>query len=306
MLIFSSILAVAFIALLARWSPVAEIVTHFRMLYALGAAFALICFLLACAWRWALAAAVLLIWQGWAIVPWLWDPNTYAQFEHTKLTVVSVNVNADTTGYEKLLDVIADEDPDLIFVQELSPLWAKALEVIHEEYPYRIITARMDYFGLGFYSRYPIENVDSSDPLNSDVPISRGDVVVGNQRLHIVNAHLAPPEGRMLTEMRYDQFTWLTEYVERLQGPVIVAGDFNCTMWSPLYHDLVERGRLTNARYGRGIMPSWFPMPGGLNLIPIDQILGRQLLFTSMHLGERIGSDHVPLVATLELRKSPV
>lgn len=296
----STTLAVSVIVLLARWSPIAEITSHFRAVYAVVAAGALVCLLIGRSWRWSIAAVVLLFWHGWAIVTW-YIPAASASSGGAELTVLTSNVNADTKDYARLLDVIAEEDPDLIFVQELSQNWAKALEAIHDEYPHRIVTARNDYFGLGFYSRYPIENAQSNDPVQSDVPISRGDVLIDGRRVHIVNAHLAPPEGAWLTVLRYKQFAWLTEYLEARDGPVLVAGDFNCTMWSPLYHDLVRRGRLSNARQGYGVLASWFPMRGGFNLIPIDQILGGGLRFTGAHLSARIGSDHVPITATLRI-----
>ncbi len=296
----SSTLAVTVIVLFARWSPIAEITSHFRALYFLSATAALVCLLIGRSWRWGIVAVVLMLWHGWAIVAW-YVPAAAASAGGKEITVLTSNVNADTHEYARLLDVIAQENPDLIFVQELSAPWAKALEAIHEKYPYRIVTARADYFGLGFYSRYPIEGAESNDPVESDVPISRADVLIEGHRVHIVNAHLAPPEGTWLTVLRYRQFAWLTKYLEAHQGPVLVAGDFNCTMWSPLYHDLVQRGRLTNARQGHGVLASWYTLPGSLNVIPIDHILGGGVQFTGAHLGGRIGSDHVPVVATLTL-----
>lgn len=253
--IFSGTLVVALIVLMARWSPIAEIVSHFRALYTTAAALALVCFLLSRSWRWSAAAVALTLWQGWPIAAW-YIPTAAAASEGNEIRVLTTNVNADTNGYARLLDVIAHEKPDLIFVQELSPEWAAALEAIHAEYPHRIITARLDYFGLGLYSRYSIENADSNDPVHSDVPISRGDIVIGDRRVHVVNVHLAPPEGRALVDLRYRQFAWLTDYLEAHQGPVIAAGDFNCSMWSPLYRDLVRRGRLSNARQGQGVLAS--------------------------------------------------
>jgi len=297
----SATLAVTLIALCARWSPVAEITSHFRALYALAAIAALACLSAARAWRWSIAAAALAAWHSLAVAAW-YLPGPKFQFGGSELRMLTSNVNADTDGYARLLDVIAQEDPDLIFVQELSPAWAKSLEAIHGEYPHRIISARLDYFGLGFYSRYPIENAQTNDPVNSDVPIARGDVIINGRRVHIVNVHLAPPEGRALTALRYKQFVWLTEYLEAYDGPVIAAGDFNCTMWSPLYQDLVRRGGLSDARQGHGVLASWYPLPGSLNLIPIDLILGGGgIHFTGAHLTARIGSDHIPVAASLRI-----
>ncbi len=295
------VLPLSLAGFVARWSALAEITTHFRVLYALAASAALLLLLAGRRWRWAAAAALLLAWHAAAIAPWYLPAAGVSEPSGTVIRVLTINVNADNEQYDRLIALIDSEKPDVIFIQELSPGWAAALEALRTEYPHNVITARTDYFGLGLYSRYPLEKVRTEDPVNSDVPVIRADALVDGRRVHLINVHLAPPEGGELTRLRYKQYEWMNSYVASLDGPLIAAGDFNCTMWSPLYRNLVREGRLVNARQGHGILASWFPIAGPLHAIPIDQVLGGGVRFTGAHLGARIGSDHCPLVAELRL-----
>jgi len=298
--LFLGTLVLSLAGLAARWSALAEISTHFRVWYALGAVVATILLAAGLRWRWAAAGLLVLVWHAAGIVPW-YLPSPPANASGPEIVLLSANVNADNRSYDRFLALVAAEKPDIIFIQELSPSWAAALDALRVEYPHYVLTARTDYFGLGLYSRYPLENVQTEDPVKSDVPVIRADAMIEGRKVHLINVHLAPPEGAVLTQLRYKQYAWMNGYAASLDGPVIAAGDFNCAVWSPLYRDLARAGRFENARRGRGMLASWFPLPGGQYLIPIDQILGAQLQFTRAKIGAPIGSDHAPMVAGVRL-----
>lgn len=305
-LLFGGVAFVTFLGLFAPWSTLAEILTHFRAIYALGAFAALLLAGLGCSWKFRGWCAGLLVWQLAGIVPWYVTESPPAPEAGVRLKVITANVNAGNRGFDRFLELIDKEHPDVVCVQELSRSWAEALSALEASYPYRATTVRQDFFGLGLYSRFPIENVVDDDPVGYDIPVMRAEIVIGDRRVQIVNVHLAPPEGHTLTEVRYRQYEWLTEYISTIHRPVIVAGDFNCTMWSPLYKTFVCEGKLTNAREGRGIMPTWLRVAGPLHALPLDHIfVGGGPTFHSAHLGTPIGSDHCPVVAEVRLPGSP-
>ncbi len=298
-LLFGGAALTTVLGFFAAWSVLAEIFTHFRVVYALATFVALVLAVLTRRWLFTAATAVLLTWLLAGIVPWYIRPApAEAAAPGVTLKVLTANVSVRNKHKERMLDLIAREKPDVVFVQELNRAWADTLA---NTYPYKVESERKDFFGLGLYSRFPIQNVEMEDPVGWDVPLMRADIVVEGRRVHLVNVHLSPPEGGSLTKIRLAQYPWLTGYVASVDGPMIVAGDFNCTMWSPLYTALVKSGKLVNAREGRGIMPSWMPLGGALFFLPLDHVLARGMDITGSRLTDRIGSDHCPIVAELRL-----
>lgn len=297
-LFFGGTAFAAFLGLFAEWSSFAEITTHFRVPYVGFAAFAVVFALVARQRMLTAVSAAILVWALGGVVPWYTAAPPPVPSGGTTLTIMTANVNLHNKDANPLLDLVAKEAPDLLLLQEVTPAW---FEQCRHLYPHRAEVPHRSYFGLALYSRFPIENVQQDDPVNRDVPILRADLDVEGRRVHVMNVHLPSPESRKFIEIRLAQYAWLTEYLAGLDGPAIVAGDFNCTMWSPLYKRLVGRGDLVNTRQGYGMMPTWLPLAGSLHLLPIDHILVRGMFVTDARLGLRIGSDHSPFVAEVRL-----
>ena len=109
-----------------------------------------------------------------------------------------------------------------------------------------------------------------------------------------------PTEPEDSRERNY-QLDHIGATVEGVAGPVIVAGDFNTTPWSPHFRDLLATTGLRDAGTGRGWLPTW---PGRLGPagIPIDHVLVRgEVAVTGLRRGPDVGSDHYPLIADLRV-----
>ena len=81
----------------------------------------------------------------------------------------------------------------------------------------------------------------------------------------------------------------------------IVLGDFNATPWNDAF---VRMRRASGLSIGSTAawLPSWpAPLPALLR-IPIDHVLvGGDLLVTAPRLGPAFGSDHLPLLAAVQI-----
>lgn len=84
-------------------------------------------------------------------------------------------------------------------------------------------------------------------------------------------------------------------------GPAILIGDLNLTMYSPIYRAFVAETGVRNARAGFGPLgtwPAWMPGP----LLPLDHCLVRGPVgVIACRTGPKIGSDHLPLLVDLHL-----
>ena len=117
----------------------------------------------------------------------------------------------------------------------------------------------------------------------------------------VVNIHAASPKTARKTHLRNHQLEDLARLVATIEGPTIVGGDFNCSPWSPNFIALMNGVSLTNIIQGRLWAWSW---PALLSVLgsPIDHILiSEQFRLRRLSRGPRLGSDHFPLIAELEL-----
>jgi endonuclease/exonuclease/phosphatase (EEP) superfamily protein YafD len=134
-------------------------------------------------------------------------------------------------------------------------------------------------------------------------PYLAADLALGERTLTVVGVHPSSPSPKdpSDTRQRNLQLGYLADLLEGTRGPVVVAGDFNTTPWSPFFQDLVATAGLRNAANGHGCIgtwPTWF-WPAQ---IPIDHILVKgPIAVASMGRGSRTGSDHYPVVADLRL-----
>jgi endonuclease/exonuclease/phosphatase (EEP) superfamily protein YafD len=126
----------------------------------------------------------------------------------------------------------------------------------------------------------------------------------------------ASPHSETQFFKRNQQLTDLGEYLANIPQPIVMGGDFNVSMWSTYYRQFVERARISDARAGFGVIPTWSPMrlrwtiPDVLQpwlSVPIDYIFTRSGTFTmgtnSMKAGNYIGSDHLPVIAEIGVVK---
>lgn len=297
--IFAVVIAgMAVLGWFGPWFWAAELATHFRVFYLLGALVALGIFVWARAWAWMALAALLVVWNGAAILPWYFPAHNPDVSGGAQLTLFTANLNFANANHDAFLEAVKDSHADVIFVQELSPQWDLALEPLGKQYPHVIARPQPGQFGIGVYSRYPIERVDVDQVAGINAPVIMADIVVRGVRVPVVAFHALPPLTPVMAAWRNQQLEWVAEYAAGHSGPLIVAGDFNCTMWSPKFQAMIAKGGLRNARRGHGIAATWLPVLGLVRMLPLDHVLVKGPIATeSFRVGPAIGSDHRPVIA---------
>jgi endonuclease/exonuclease/phosphatase (EEP) superfamily protein YafD len=91
--------------------------------------------------------------------------------------------------------------------------------------------------------------------------------------------------------------------------PVIVAGDFNQTPWTPWHRAFRERSGLVDAAgtsWPEATRRPFGGLPWSLLATPIDRVLVRPGIgVTGFHVGPQFGSDHNPVTADLVMAPPP-
>lgn len=275
-----------------------ELLGHFRVQYfwALAAS----CAVLLCARRWITAslAGVLTLVNLSLIAPYYFGADDLAGAT-PQLKLLSLNVHVLNRDYQPTLDLIADEQPDVILLMEVTPEWIEALEPIASLYPYSKLMPSKRTDGMALYSRHKISKLDVERCPGINLPTLIAELELPGGPVTVVGTHPASPGSAGLFEARNIQLAMVADWVAERTGPKVLIGDLNTTSWSPYFRDLVSESGLRDTRYGYGVEPTWpwFPLP---LRIPIDHCLvSPHFGVVSRRVGPSVGSDHRPIVVEL-------
>jgi endonuclease/exonuclease/phosphatase (EEP) superfamily protein YafD len=291
-------------ALAARHWWAFDLFSHFRLQYVIAAGSLCVAALAIRAYPTAAVLAVVALLHGWAIRD-LWLGGTaVAAPGGLPLRVVSANVwSANPTPEEALAFVRASDADVLVLVDARQRRWRQVLSELGALYPYRAPQAWRAGATVVLFSRFPVVREEVVRPPRSGRPYLVAELAVRGQPLVVVGAHPSSPSARAPgdSRRRNHELDHIAALVRDTDRPVIVAGDFNATPWSPHFRDLVAAGGLRNASEGHGYIatwPTWF-WPAQ---IPIDHVLLKgALAVTTVRRGPAVGSDHYPLIADLRL-----
>jgi endonuclease/exonuclease/phosphatase (EEP) superfamily protein YafD len=228
----------------------------------------------------------------------------------TSIKVISFNMWGRNHNIEAIAELIHQEQPDLVLLQEFNWTTYKQLKArLNELYPDQWHIQPESSLRQGIISRFPLTPLPGSYDQGR---IQKAIIHTPAGPIMVWNAH---PYQPYYWSDHYDQITNLVEAMTEIKMPFILAGDFNTTDQSETYR-LINR-QLANAHWESGwgfgfSFPSsaakiykGYPMP--FPLVRIDHI------FYSSHFDAKsagtldtfVGSDHFPIVAELSLITVP-
>ncbi len=277
--------------------------------YAFGLAIiALLLTLLLRARNLALIYALLLLIGGLWLVPRLLPPFGLPSAQGTALDVVSFNIFPANQREDEAITWVLAQDADLLLIQEHDG----DLPLLEEAYPHaQVIRERT---GSAIYSRYPITQYE--EVTFGEFTHQRAVIEVAGASFVVYNVHMAMPlteDTRVPLPLRYDstrrdaQTRALLERVSQETQPVLLAGDFNMSEFSPIYDairaDFTDSYRAASwgigATWPGGASEEWTtPLPRLIRLDYLWYNQGFQALSASV--GPSLGSDHLPLIVTLD------
>ena len=237
----------------------------------------------------------------WPVAPWYLIDTQPDKTAGSHIKLLHANAYSGNDNTQALLDLVAAENPDIIFLQEFTARWKAAVAPLADDYPYGGQLARESNFGIAVLSQKPVlTSAIQSPPLGLETLIVGKEV--GDRHITIVSTHPMPPLGRDGFEARNEQLDHIAEEMNSIDAPRILIGDLNSSMWAHHYAELVESTGLTNARAGFGVLPTW-PTNIPIAMIPIDHCLvSEDVTVLDMRTGPDIGSDHLPLIVELGLQ----
>jgi len=282
-------------------SWVVSIISHFPVQYALVSLLLLVfCVGKKAAWLGALAGILFFINVGDII-----EPVKFIQASghpEKSFTVYSANLHIYNTDLSKLRDELQEMDPEVVLLLEVVPEHRDQLRQVIKGYPYALEEEFIGTYRIGFIflSKFPI--LDSNVNRLSDICnfVLEAQLEIDQRPVMFYGVHAQRPGIENFRE-RKDQFIRLAGHLKEQKLPLIAAGDFNSTVFSPLMRRFLKISGLRDSRVGFGWQPSW-PTYVPLLWIPIDQIfLSPGIQVHNRATGSYIGSDHYPVFAELSM-----
>ncbi len=239
------------------------------------------------------------------------------------LRIVASNVDYTNTDRDAAIQKLANHEPDLLALVEVDQPWESVLDSQSERFPYRMSELTSDGRGIALLSRVPLHDAqvrhlalddrpsiwatvrrsDSADS-SGQRPLSTSDTIIGICVLH------PPPPGlkkqaqdeRVSSKPRDIELQIAAQMIA--DSPItdwIMIGDFNDVGWSRTTEQAKITGGLLDPRIGRGFYNT-FPANRPLLRYPIDHVLVTSALRVArLERLEDIGSDHLPLLAELQI-----
>ncbi|HEV7345906.1 MAG TPA: endonuclease/exonuclease/phosphatase family protein [Devosia sp.] len=226
------------------------------------------------------------------------------------ITLMTHNLFGLNYEMEKVTAAIFAEDADIIVLQEYFGEQASELHpLLLERYPFVVRCRGGKRANLGLYSRMPFEQVmDGACPDDAYGTTRTGHILATFQTsagrpFSVITTHLDWP---IPVERQLTQLSALAGTVDKIGGPVVLAGDFNATPWSYALRRFETRSGLTRQTMNLLTFPmSWYYFGAWrdtLPLLPLDHVFTRDgIVVHDVGTGQPTASDHLPVVVTFSV-----
>lgn len=289
-----------------------DLSNHGRALYTMGLALAFALYVLSARWGWALLSASALAYCIYGVMPFAMPSNSEASTllqspAITSLKVVHINVFEHNMTPKKLWDYLANSNADLISLNEVGSTMRGRLEAsgLLMRYPYRAFSGE----DVALLSRYPLGKVHKHSiayPYGAprmDIWLDSS-VEVNGQTVQLALTHPRVPLSVSGQNRQLKELTEVAQWTKLQTQPTLVIGDLNNTPYTQSYQQFIKNsGGLTNINPAPALHPTWLTPSRKLPLgLTIDHILVKNgLRPTHFEIGPVLGSDHRPVVATVQL-----
>lgn len=304
-LITAALIVLSAAGFLGRLHKYLELTSHFRAQYLLASATCFLICILFVNW-WCVAGALICALINFSAIAPFYRANKPSRDNKIKshlFKLAFANVERCNTAHDDFIALVKRHEPDVVVVQEVDFLWVNSLQALHQKYPFSEVLPRGGGCGIAFYSRFSFKRLPIALPEGDLRPGLMVILDIEGTPVSLLTIHTRAPLRRGHFERRNKALIAATNLIKNLSAPRVFVGDLNATPWSPWYQRLVKETKLIDARKGFGLLPSWptamlFPWL----MIPIDHCLvSEDIRIIKARTGERIGSDHLPLIIEMEI-----
>lgn len=215
-----------------------------------------------------------------------------------RISILSVNVYQFNEAYDRLITLVREVNPDILFTVESNQAWEDALSVLEDDFQYSHKKPLENTYGMHFYTQLKVRKAQTHFLVSDDLPSFEIELEAKDQQQFTFwGIHPPPPSPteEPTSKERDGELLSVAKRVSQLKHPVVVVGDFNVVVWSRPSVLFRKTSGLIDGRIGRGLV-STFHADYPFLRFPIDLFYHSAEIFVEkLHTLRHIGSDHLPL-----------
>ena len=244
----------------------------------------------------------MIIYHGITLIKYtpFYKVKKFSQTENSskKYHFISANVYQFNTDYEKFINLIKKNKPDLFLTMESNGDWEKALQVLEEDYPFQHKVTLENTYGMHFYSKMEIQESRTHFFVADDIPSIEAHLKTEDGfEFVFFGVHPPPPSPteEETSKERDGDLLSTAKRVQEIEKPVIVVGDFNNVAWSQSSILFRKTSHLIDPRVGHSFVSTFHAKYRFLRF-PIDLMFHSEDIFIKdLKTLENFGSDHLPV-----------
>lgn len=222
------------------------------------------------------------------------------------IKILSVNVLQFNTAYQKLINLVRAQKPDIILTMESNKDWEVAMRAFEDEYPFQHKVTLENTYGMHFYTHLKVLNAKTHYFVADDLPSMEIELETEDgDKFVFFGVHPPPPSPTEETtsKERDGDLMCVAKRVKEISAPVVVVGDFNNVAWAKSSLLFRRASRLIDARVGRGLIVT-FHAKYWFFRIPLDLLFHSPSIFIEkLKTYPSIESDHYPLECIFHINK---
>lgn len=222
-----------------------------------------------------------------------------------KLGLFIANVYMKNRSKDKLLQMIEDTNPDILFLVETDKWWQQTMQPVANRYQYKVEYPMDNTYGLLLYSRFQLINPEIKFLEKPNVPSVHTGVVMPNGKQFMLHAeHPVPPVPSKYPDnigADGEELKEVAAIIAKEQLPSMVAGDLNDVAWSKTSRLFRQDSKMKDIRTGRNFFNS-FDANSFIFRWPLDHVfVDTSFRLIKVELLPAFGSDHFPVYTQLAL-----
>jgi endonuclease/exonuclease/phosphatase (EEP) superfamily protein YafD len=226
----------------------------------------------------------------------------------TSLCLLTVNALGGAADPAEILRTVLRHDVDVLAVQELTPRMVRRLAAagLAQWLPFSHLDPRPGSPGTGLWARWPLTPLPPVLGLTAATPRARINPP-GGRPVTLTAVHpMAPTHGHAGIWQR--ELALIRQALAAVDGPQVVAGDFNASRDHGPFRDLLAAGFLDCADSSQRRSWPGFTWPADGRLLPVmrlDHVLVSRPATVRMTRAIRVSrTDHHGVLATIEFTEN--